>query len=212
MVSRIRKIKPSLVCLIETRVKEVNMPKIVNKWFPDWNICHNYPYACNGRIWLLWKDYLVISVVAVTDQCITVKVQTVLGCFFFSAVYGFNSNSERRTLWSHLLSLNDQVDVALWLLVSDYNIVADCTESLPPCDTASHRADMKEFNNCVHQVSLFDHQFSSSFFIWFNNHQEDFLSRKLDRASTTWLDNFPHSSVEFLSPEASDHCLGLVNL
>lgn len=76
--------------------------------------------------------------------------------------------------------MHDQVVGSPWLLVGDYYIIADPSESLSRCSAAGHKADMEEFKACLQQLALFDHHYSWSFFTWFNNHQDDFLSRKLD--------------------------------
>ena len=75
VVSRIKRLKISFVCLIETRVKQNKMQEIINKHFPRWHILHNYDYAQNGRIWMLWDDSLKVDLIAVSDQCITSYVE-----------------------------------------------------------------------------------------------------------------------------------------
>ena len=48
VVSRIGRLQANIVCLLETRVKEPNVKKIIEKWFSDWHYIHNYSYAING--------------------------------------------------------------------------------------------------------------------------------------------------------------------
>ena len=47
---------------------------IVKNQFSGWSLIHNYTEASNGRIWMLWNGDINVSIVAVTDQCITCKV------------------------------------------------------------------------------------------------------------------------------------------
>lgn len=184
-----------------------NFSLIFNKWFKGWN------YAYNGRLWLLWKDSLHVNVVATTDQCITATISTSLGNFWFSGVYRFNTGVERRDLWTHFSGLQIPAD-ASWILAGDFNVIADVVESEPLCFSSSHRTDIIEFNEVCRSLSLFDHWFFGSTFTWFNNHDEGFIFRKLDRVliNSNWLETFPKSTVEFLAPKVSDHCLGVINL
>ena len=97
-MSRIRRLKVDLVCLLETKVKEHKMREIIDKWFPGWKIFHNYTQAVNGRIWMLWNDNLQASLIAITDQSITSCVKYDSSTFFFSAIYGCNERVDRRRL------------------------------------------------------------------------------------------------------------------
>ena len=105
VVSRIKRIKVYFVCLLETRVKKNKMKGIMDKWFHGWKVLHNYSYARNGRIWMLWKDDFQVSLIASNDQSITVNVEYDSKRFFFTAIYGCNEGMERRRLWSHLDSI-----------------------------------------------------------------------------------------------------------
>ena len=64
-----------MVCLLETKVKEHKMQSIVDKWFAGWKMLHNYSYALNGKLWMLWKLELQVSLIAMTDQSITSFIQ-----------------------------------------------------------------------------------------------------------------------------------------
>ena len=64
----------NIVCLLETRVKEHKMQTTVQNQFSGWNFIQNYAEAPNGRIWMLWNGDINVSILAVTDQCITCKV------------------------------------------------------------------------------------------------------------------------------------------
>lgn len=132
------------------------MAKIVNKWFPDLNFFHNYPFIYNGRIWLLCKSSIEVSVIDIIDQCHTVKIQFALGCSFFSVVYGLNIGSERRSLWSHLISLHDQIIDNSWMLAGDFNIIADSSESLPVAEdkTASCLTVLAGALACIGIISI----------------------------------------------------------
>ena len=74
IVSRIRSLNYSLVCLIETRVKENKNLSIVDRLFNGWGLLHNYSFVSDGIIWILWASTLQVDLIASTDQCITCSV------------------------------------------------------------------------------------------------------------------------------------------
>ena len=105
VVGRIRENKIHLVCLLETRIKEIKMQAVISRHFQGWQMFHNYSEgARNGRIWILWNGAQV-DLVATMDQCINCRVTAGTKKFMFSAVYGSNERVDRRRLWSHLSSL-----------------------------------------------------------------------------------------------------------
>ena len=82
MVSKIRKLNVNFVCLLETRIKEHKLQGIINKQFPGWSLFHNYLEAFNGGIWMLWKGSIYVTLLAITDQSITCKIQMDSKVFF----------------------------------------------------------------------------------------------------------------------------------
>ena len=102
VIGRINRIHSNIVCLLETRVKQNKMQRILNKRFLDWQSIHNYDQAYNGRIWFLWKEPIKVSLISVTNQSITYKIYEDTKQFYFSAIYGSNDSMGKRRLWSHL--------------------------------------------------------------------------------------------------------------
>ena len=110
VVSRIRELKVSMVCLLETRVKENNMMSIISRHFQGWQFLHNYSNVVqNGRIWVLWNNTLQVELIDSMEQCIICSVSYGIQKFFFSAVYGCNEGIDRRRLWSHLVCLKGPI-------------------------------------------------------------------------------------------------------
>ncbi|XVE56052.1 hypothetical protein DITRI_Ditri03aG0206000 [Diplodiscus trichospermus] len=214
IIGRIKKIKAGLVCLLETRVKQHKMQEIVDRHFPGWGIIHDYSLAPNGRIWMLWNGNLQVDLADITDPSITCRIQIDSQPVLFSSIYGSNHGMERRRLWDHLLSLHSTIDVGAWVLAGDFNIIAHPSESSDFNGSQVITSDMREFIDCQSRISVSDHAYIGSFFTWTNNQHESFLARKLDRVliNDDWYLRFPHSRVEFLPPEISDHCLALIQL
>ena len=128
IVGRIRSLKVQMVCLLETRVKENKSQSIIDRHFKGWKWIHNYREAYNGRIWILWKDYMKVNLVDVNAQCITCDVIMGTKQFYMSVVYGFNEGSTRRSLWRNLCGLKGSLSRKPWLLAGDYNIIARSEE------------------------------------------------------------------------------------
>lgn len=42
--------------LVETKVKEHNVGKVLQHLAPGWLSFHNYAYANNARVWVIWND------------------------------------------------------------------------------------------------------------------------------------------------------------
>ena len=210
VIGRIRRLNVNFACSLETRVKQNKMQKIFNKQLSCWKLFHNYAEAINGRIWMIWNGNMQVDLVAVTDQSITCRIQEDSKDFYFSAIYGSNEGLERRRLWSHLVSLKSILFDDPWLLVGDFNIIAAPSESVPVSQAVSN--EMREFNDAMVQLSIFDHVFSGSLLTWTNRQLDGFIARKLDRAlvNDNWFPRYIHLSVEFLPSEVLDHCSVLI--
>ncbi|KAE8692015.1 LRR receptor-like serine/threonine-protein kinase ERECTA-like [Hibiscus syriacus] len=108
-----------------------------------------------------------------------------------------------RVLWK-LLWFSTLVDRG------DFNaILAFAKNSYLVC--ASVSANIHDFQDCMEDLSLFDHPFTGPFFTWSNKHQETYLAQKLDHVlvNSTWLGVFD-SVVELQAPCDSYHCHALV--
>src|SRR4051812_10943760 len=71
---------------------------------------------------------------------------------------------------------------------------------------------VQDFQSCVSKVGLMDIPFVGPVFTWSNKRTDGFLAKKLDRVmgNSQWLDNFHDYEAQFLAPEFSDHCAGLI--
>ena len=66
---------------------------------------------------------------------------------------------------------------------------------------------MRDLEEVKRHILVYDHAFTGAMFTWTNKHQNGLIVRKLDRVlvNDSWSNYFAHSTVEFLSPEISDH-------
>ena len=212
VVGRVRDLKINLVSLIETKVKENKINAIISKHFHGWQVAHNYSkVAYNGRIWLLWNG-LQVDLVDTMDQSITCCELFGMQRFFLSVIYGCNKGAERRRFWSHLLTMKASIPNGPWLLAGDFNVIAHHSESSKCIDSQS--ANLKEFQDCLQELAVFDHVYFGPMFTWSNHQDETFVAKKLDRVliSENWHLEFAHSTVVILPSEVSDHSPMLVKL
>ncbi|XVE50103.1 hypothetical protein DITRI_Ditri01bG0134600 [Diplodiscus trichospermus] len=131
-----------------------------------------------------------------------------------NAVYGFNDGMDRRSLWAHLVSLAESFPDFPWILVGDFNVIYHLSKSSKFDGTQGVTADIKDFQDCMEQLAVFDHISSGPIFTWSNNQEENFIAKKLDRVliNEAWLYQFNSSREEFLPPRVSDHCSALIQI
>ena len=203
-----------IVCLLETRVKENKSRSIIDRHFQRWSMLHNYVSAYNGRIWILWKDQVQVEVIDSTDQCITCSISFDTYQFHLSAVYGLNEGGARRRLWENLRNMHVSLAQKPWILAGDFNVVANPSESSNHNSFQVNSSDIKEFTECLLNLSLQDHAFTGPLFTSTNRQGEGFLAKKLDRVliNDHWLLAYTQSTVEFLFPGESDHCPAYIKI
>lgn len=172
---------------METRVKEKNCQKIVDRYFRDWNFTNNYSHAINGRVWVFWRDLDDVKVVAATDQSITLSFKLNTVVVYISVIYAANDGVVRRELWSHLVQLHGSIQGRPWFMLGDFNVLLKSVDCSRFSEFRQPSAEMKEFAECLEVIGMFDHPFVGPAFTWKNNQESTFQPRKLDRAMVNGL-------------------------
>jgi hypothetical protein len=101
----IRRLNISILCLVETKVRNENMDRVVSAMVLGWEVLHNYGAHCYGRIWVCWDPSIAsLTVVDVHEQVLTFKVcpSSSKDPWLFSAVYGANQGPNRHRLLQNL--------------------------------------------------------------------------------------------------------------
>lgn len=81
-------------------MKENNLNQILSKAFSGWNYTSNHQPDEDGRIIVLWKDHVSITILQQSSQCLTCEVQiTNLHKFIYTAVNASNQGQDRTHLW-----------------------------------------------------------------------------------------------------------------
>lgn len=202
--------KFSLMDVVETKVRDVNLQATINLCFPrDWKAIHNFNSGPVARIILGWDSSIFqLLVVFQSEQIIVVDVLVLEDKrnFLLSVVYGHNGIRERRHLWDDMRTIFTSVGLKPWLQLGDLNEVRTSAERLVGFDC--HAA--AELNQCLIDISQDDMPSKGFWFTWSNKRGGGGSNKsKLDRVlvNTEWLDMFPTAEASFLAPGVSDHCL-----
>lgn len=214
----IRKNSFQFGCLIETKVKESKVEKVMNKIFGDWNIVSNYEFSRLGRIWVTWNKQTKVQVVYKSGQLITCSIilHGETEEFWCSFIYALNTADERRELWSDLQQQHDLASFRgkPWILFGDFNETLDPEEHSHFDVTPMVTSGMREFQDVVQYCSLSDMRVHGPLFTWGNKQENNLICKKLDRVlqNIDWSQMFPQSYYVMESGGCSDHLRGKIFL
>lgn len=205
----------SILCLVETWVKQINFAKIVSSMLSGWEVINNYSAHYLGRVWICWDPGgSSIKVFDVHEQVITCHVNSAdMGIpWMFSVVYGATQGLERRHLLQKLSYIKNLVGCHPWLLAGDFNVVRTVQEKWGNAGISCYG---KEFEECIQGLEKDDLAYTGCFHTCTNNQAgPNFVYRKLDRvmSNVVWFEHFGNTSVEFLERGLSDHSQALVTV
>lgn len=112
-----------LAGLIETRVKENNVKRVLNNIHPGWGIITNHQHAANGRLWVIWDtNWYTITLIVMGAQYIhcQIKGRTNNVDCMMTVVYGFNTIEQRKAIWDDLNGIEQGIN-SPWLVCGDFN-------------------------------------------------------------------------------------------
>ena len=197
-------------CLIETRVKENKIRRIVNKVFPGWSYMENYEHNRLGRMWIVWKQGVRVTPCFQSEQLLTVSIlmEGLEEEFYCSFVYGLNLEEERRELWRDFKSHQDSpiISKRAWIIQGDFNEILSGIEH--SVESSSHDSvGMREFQEVVEYCRLLDMSYQGPRFTWSNKRENGIICKKLDRTlvNEVWLQSYPQSYCVFEAGGCSDH-------
>lgn len=145
-------------CLIETRVKEGRVKRILEKVVPGWSYIANYEHNRLGRIWVTWSPRVRVTPCFQSVQLVIVSIlmEGFVDEVFCSFVYGKNLAEERKELWQDLKDHQDSpvIQKKPWIVQGDFNEILD---ELEHSGGLSHDSlGMREFQETVQYCSLLD--------------------------------------------------------
>lgn len=181
-----------------------------------WNFASNHSSDEDGRVIIIWKHPLSVTVLAQSRQHLTTEITIPSGLkFIYTAVYASNLHVERTGLWVELLELHSTLDLSgmPWIIGGDFNQILQPSEHSCPA-VNSLTSQMMDFRDCLLQLGMFDHRFYGSFNTWSNKCPSNPISKKLDRIliNQPWTSSYPNSSTTFRAPDFSDHSPGIIDL
>lgn len=202
--------------LLETHIKETQLPYVMSKACRDWKFCSNHNSDPDGRIILIWKDPADVRILCQSRQTVTCEISISTSYkFIFTAIYASCENEERQDLWVELLNIQQtlQLDCAPWILGGDLNQILHHAEHSSP-SVNSLTPQMSTLRNVLTQLEVFDLRFLGPLFTWTNKSPSAPVAEKLDRllVNQHWISTFPHSLATFLPPAFSDHSPCLIDL
>ena len=183
--------KVTLAGLIETRVKDNNNRATINNIAAGWNCLNNYKDAVHGRIWIIWDDsWYDVKMIASSAQMIHYHIQDRSKGFQFNltVVYGFNTIEQRKSLWSDMIQIGQNVNHP-WIIVGDFNAMLSPKDRL--AGVPVNENEIKDFSNCVKVMGLNEVQWKGSYYTWNNKQSGNArISSRIDRAfgNEDWMD------------------------
>lgn len=146
----------------------------------------NYGHHHLGRIWFCWSDRVVVTQLHMSSQIITCAVQIpdTREQFICSAIYTFNTPSERMRLWQELRSTQaayGHLNMP-WIVIGNFNVTLASSEHSRAHDYRPDQLGMTQFQEVVTDCSLQDLPYTGALFTWWNQREEDPIGKKLDKA------------------------------
>lgn len=117
--------------------------------------CSEFDYgfsnqSVGGKLWLLWKDGLEVSVSQFSAQHVSVLLKVASHSVMVYVVYAKCTHMEGRDLW-RLLQLDVVQDIP-WLCLGDFNII--CGDDERSGGRPRSRIAMGEFNDFIEACGL----------------------------------------------------------
>ena len=201
--------KPLFGTILESHIKEPFLNPLLLKVCPGWFYYSNHSSDPDGRIILIWKDPIKVSILSQSRQCINCMLSIPnKPPVVYSAVYASNLAEERAELWVELLNTAEayNLDTSCWLVGGDFN------QTLFPSEHSTNSGMgpdslMYQFQDCLLQAGLFDLRYIGPSHTWSNKCPTAPIAKKLDRqlVNSTIISTFPNATATFLPPLFSDH-------
>ena len=171
----------SLIGLIEHKVKEPNIKRVVRSICPQWQHTHNSTHAPIGRILVCWNPHILnVKILHMTSQLVHCEVMSILDglVFLVTFVYGANDHTDRVNLWRDLCILKNDES---WVIMGDFNAIRDPKEKSGGINLWPPHMD--DFNQCLYSCAVDDLRYSGCFFTWSNRQDSpNHISTKGDAA------------------------------
>lgn len=202
-----RRLKPTIICLVETKSDVARSLLFCNKFARSWAWAAIPAQGFSGGIIVLWSRCLgLVTPIAATRMSLNLVITSTKGSWILTVVYNSQIVSSQRLLWFTLAGINR---ICLpWLIFGDFNAILS-TDDFKGGASNSYIFKSRFFSNFVNSNNLMDIGFVGPRFTWCNN-QSGFARRwaRLDRclANLDWISKFSSLKNTHLPRACSDHC------
>ncbi|KAM3233422.1 hypothetical protein P3L10_018781 [Capsicum annuum] len=149
----LNKTKSALIAVLEHKVKEGNIKKVVNKVAPGWNYCHNLNLSNNGRILIIWNPAMMhFTVSDISSQYIhgVISIPRLGWNSKATFVYGLHTIDDRVNLRMKLTAKGNTMQEA-WICKGDFNALLAVNDRLR--GNPVHDIEIKDFNEFLLDIS-----------------------------------------------------------
>ncbi|XP_022015024.1 uncharacterized protein LOC110914542 [Helianthus annuus] len=202
---------PSLNVINESHVDVSKLGHICKSIFRSWDWTSNGARCKKGTRFIIgWNPAVFdVMVLSQTDQVIHLQLFFKLDkkMIFCSIVYAANYHVTRRELWHHLALHKVFVGNNPWVVLGDFNSALNLEDKSMGSSTVS--ASMKEFQDCVDKIEMFDIKRSGLHYTWNKKPKKGIgLLKKIDRVlgNTQFVTQCPSAVAIFQPYRLSDHC------
>ncbi|KAL9224822.1 hypothetical protein vseg_000822 [Gypsophila vaccaria] len=206
--------KVELFGLLETRVKNTSMNKVVPNVCSGRSFCTNICAHPGGRIWMLWNpDTIQVDAIECDSQSIHSYVTVIANKtgFWFTLIYGLNSASDRALLWTAQLRRRDTCR-GPWLWCGDFNAICSIKNRI---GAPVQLSEIRPLLECLRNCGMQEMKATGSYFTWSNKQEaEDRVYSKIDWVfqNDDGMLAFPEANAHFLPEGVFDHCPCIMTL
>jgi len=204
----LQKIRPSIICLQETKLDSVNAPLAAEFLGYNWSssFVSLNSQQTRGGILIAWDQDLVNVGAPVRRDFTITQTCTLLqfnSTFVITAVYGPSDNARKDAFLAELMDCQPATDTP-WLCLGDFNLICEAQDKN---NSNINRTQMRKFRRTLDASDLIEIKLQNRKYTWSNGQRNPTLVH-LDRCfrNKEWDDIFPHHSLQALSSSLSDHC------
>ncbi|KAL0004281.1 hypothetical protein SO802_011842 [Lithocarpus litseifolius] len=207
----VRRWKPKIVFLMETKSKAKRMEKIKNRiGFANGLIVPSR--GRSGGVAMLWTRDVFLDISSYSGNHIDAVVRDLESNLLWriTGFYGYPETHRRYESWRLLAFLHNQFQLP-WLCIGDFNEILSINEKQGGITRSQQQ--MEGFRNIVNFCGFRDLGYRGADFTWCNmQDEENRIQLRLDRAlaNTDWIEKFEGMRVYHLVDSTSDHCVFLL--